>query len=70
MVQPSCNLVMYKIDLYFRSGYNGKVMVNSPWKNMSLTANQRGTLQEFNMDTTMSWETGKQITTSLEFSQM
>ena len=45
-------------------------MVNSPWKNMSLTANQRGTLQEFNMDTTMSWETGKQIATSLEFSQM
>lgn len=44
--------------------------IDTPWRQMSFDAKQQGNSNEFSASTNLSWETGKQISSTLEFSQM
>jgi hypothetical protein len=53
-----------------RSGFDGKVRITSPWRTMSFSAKKLGNDNEFTASTSLSWESGKEITSSLEFSKV
>ena len=53
-----------------RYGFDGKMKVDSPWRKMSFAAKQQGSAEEFSASTNLSWDEGKGISSTLEFSQM
>jgi hypothetical protein len=56
--------------LDMRSGFDAKMKMDTPWRQVSFSANQQGNANEFSASATLSWEAGKHITSSLEFSKV
>jgi len=58
------------VVIYSRNGFEAKSKIETPWKQLSFSANQQGTAQEFTSRAAFSWDQSQQISASLEFSHI
>lgn len=71
MVQWSANKkITVTSSLDTRNTFDYKMKVDTPWRVMTLAASKQGSDKEFIATGIVSWESGKTITSKLEYSNM